>query len=177
MKTAFCALLLLAGVPASAEVRNFHRINEHIYRGRQPGKQDFPELARRGIKTVLDLRGGPIHEPREQRAVQAAGMHYISLRLSGIFEPHDWQIAQVLAVLQDPGRWPIFIHCRRGDDRLGMVIACYRMVNDHWTSRQALDEAEKLGLSRFEILMRRYLRHFDAARVQALEQRAAPTAP
>jgi protein tyrosine/serine phosphatase len=170
-----CTLLLFLAHPAATEIRQLHRIDDHIYRGRQPGRADFPELAKMGIKTVLDLRGGPLHKPAEQRVVEATGMHYISLRLSGIWEPHDEQMAQILAVMQDPSRWPIFLHCRRGDDRLGMVIACYRMVNDHWTNQQALDEAGHLGLSHFEVLMRHYIRNFDPAKVKALEQEAART--
>jgi tyrosine-protein phosphatase SIW14 len=177
VKAIFCALLLVLGSSATAAIRDFVRVNDHIYRGRQPRRRDFPELAKMGIRTVLDLRGGPVHKPAEQRAVQAAGMGYISLRLSGLFEPHDEQIAKILAVLQDPNRWPIFIHCRRGDDRLGMVIACYRMTQDHWTNRQALEEASHLGLSHFEILMRRYILHFDAARVESLEHTRSATAP
>lgn len=80
-----------------------------------------------GIRTVLDLRGGPIHKPRERRRAEAADMGYISIRLSGIFPPKDRQVTQVLAVMEDPERWPIFLHCWRGDDRVGLVIACYRM--------------------------------------------------
>ncbi|HKE28495.1 MAG TPA: hypothetical protein VKB88_39365 [Bryobacteraceae bacterium] len=172
MKPALWALLFLI-CPANAAIHKFARVNDHIFRGHQPGKDDYPELAQMGIKTVLDLRGGPIHKPGERREVEAAGMHYISLRLSGIFEPHDRQIAQILAVMQDTDRWPIFIHCRRGDDRLGMVVACYRMVQDHWTNQQAFEEASQLGLSHFEVLMRRYIHHFNVARVEALEQSAA----
>ncbi len=163
---------------AGAEV-SIHRIDEHVYRGRQPKGGDFPELASMGIKTVLDLRGGSIHKPHEKKRVEEAGMRYISIRLSGIFEPHDRQIAAILAVLEDPARGPVFVHCRRGDDRLGTVIACYRMHHDHWTNQQALDEASQLGLSRFEVLMRRYIRHFDPGRVQTEDlagRRGAPGA-
>ena len=177
MKRSFCIFVLTLTAAADPDIPKFARVNDHIYRGHQPRKEDYPQLARKGIHTVLDLRGGPIHEPHEQHEVEAAGMHYISLRLSGIFEPHDVQIAQILAVLQDSNRWPIFIHCRRGDDRLGMVIACYRMVQDHWTNQQALDEASSLGLSHFEVLMRRYIRGFDAARIQALEGSLAKPEP
>ena len=121
-----------------------------------------------GIKTVLDLRGGFIHKPHERKLVEAAGMHYISLRLSGFWEPKDRQIAQILTILEDPSRKPIFLHCRRGDDRVGMVVACYRMVRDHWTNQQALAEAKHDGISRFEVLMRRYIRHFNPERVARL---------
>ena len=95
----FCMVLLLGlCFTAQAEIKRFYRVNEGIYRGTQPKKEDFPKLAQMGIRTVLDLRGGRIHKPRERRRVEAAGMRYVSIRLSGIFPPKNWQIAQVLAV-------------------------------------------------------------------------------
>jgi tyrosine-protein phosphatase SIW14 len=173
MRSILCGLLIVATLPAQAEMSHFHRIDDHISRGRQPRKADFPELARMGFKTVLDLRGGSIHKPREKKIVEAAGMQYISIRLSGIWEPKDEQVARILAVMDDPARWPIFVHCRRGDDRLGEVIACYRMAHDHWTNQQAYQEACKDGLSHFEIFMRRYIRHFDPSRLPTINVAAA----
>jgi tyrosine-protein phosphatase SIW14 len=167
MKIACSILLLALGGSAQAELRQFYRIDDHIYRGRQPKRADFAELSRMGFRTVLDLRGGPIHKPRERKAVEAAGMQYISMRLSGIFPPKNYQIAEILSVMEDPARWPIFMHCRRGDDRLGLAIACYRIAHDHWTNQEAFQEACHNGLSRFEVLMRRYIRRFDASRVQS----------
>ncbi len=96
---------------AGAKVPHLSRVNDHIYRGKQPNREGFAELAGMGIKTVLDLRGGRFHKPRERKQVEAAGMQYISIRLSGIFEPHDRQVAQVLEVLEDSKRWPVFVHC------------------------------------------------------------------
>jgi len=190
MKTSCCALLLLLAAaplcaPATGPVDHtkrapviglhVYRVDDHIYRGRQPSKQEYPELAHAGIKTVLDLRGGPIHKPHERKLAEAVGMNYISIRLSGIFEPHDQQIASILAVMDDPSRWPVFIHCRRGDDRLGMVIACYRMTHYHWTNQQAFQEAIHLGLNPLEVLMRSYIRHFDPAKVHSMEETLAAT--
>jgi tyrosine-protein phosphatase SIW14 len=160
------AVLMLSSVTAQAQLKEFQRVDDHIYRGRQPQTKDFAILKQKGFKTVLDLRGGPIHKPREQRTVEALGMQYISIRLSGIWEPKDPQIAQILAVMEDPARWPIFMHCRRGDDRLGMAIACYRIAHDHWTNQDALQEACDDKLSPFEVLMRRYIRHFDPSRLE-----------
>jgi tyrosine-protein phosphatase SIW14 len=164
MKKVFYAVALVVCVSSRAEVSHLQRVDDHIYRARQPKDVDFPELARMGIKTVLDLRGGPIHKPRERKLVEAAGMQYISIRLSGIWAPGNEQIARILAVMEDPARWPVLVHCRRGDDRLGMAIACYRIAHDHWTNQQAFDEASRNGLSRFEPFMRRYIRKFDPAK-------------
>jgi len=165
MNTALCTLLLAICVPAWAEMPNVQRLDDHVYRGRQPKPADFAELAQMGIKTVLDLRGGMIHRPRERKLVEAAGMHYVGVRLSGLFLPKDEQMAKILALLEDPSRTPVFVHCRRGDDRAGMVIACYRIAHDHWTNKQALEEARRSGLSPLELLMRRYIRKFDPKRL------------
>jgi tyrosine-protein phosphatase SIW14 len=155
-----CASFLVVCLSAQAEIRGLHRIDDHIYRGKQPRKDDYAELAHMGIRTVLDLRGGRFHKPRERKRVEAAGMDYISIRFSGIFPPKPRQIRQVLAVLEDPARAPIFVHCRTGDDRVGLAIACYRIDHDRWTNQQALEEARHDGMHRVEILMQRYIRHF-----------------
>jgi protein tyrosine phosphatase (PTP) superfamily phosphohydrolase (DUF442 family) len=128
---------------AHAEINHFYRVDKSISRGTQPQKEDFPKLAQMGIRTVLDLRGGRIPKPRERKRVEAAGMRYISIRLSGIFPAKNPQIAQVLAVLEDPANAPLFVHCWRDDDRVGLVIACYRM--DHTTTGRTHRLSKKLG--------------------------------
>jgi tyrosine-protein phosphatase SIW14 len=166
MKTASCALLLcLSATAARPEIANLRRVDSHVYSGRQPKARDFDELADRGIKTVLDLRGGMFHGPWERKLVEAAGMNYITIRLSGIWEPKEEQMAKILTVLEDPARAPVFVHCRRGDDRVGMVIACYRIAHDHWTHERALKEANLDGINPLEVLMKRYIRHFDPSKL------------
>jgi tyrosine-protein phosphatase SIW14 len=168
MKSLRCVLLLVLCVSAQAAVANVRRIDDHVYHGKQPKQADFADLAHMGIKTVLDLRGGPIHKPKERKWVEAAGMQYLSIRLSGLFPPKEQQMAEILALLEDKARGPVFVHCRRGDDRAGMVIACYRIAHDHWTNRKALEEARHNGLSSLEPLMRRYILKFDASKVQVV---------
>lgn len=164
MNAAWFALPLIA-IAANAEIGRFSKIDDTLYRGRQPSKEQYAELSRLGIRTVLDLRGGPLHSPRERREVEASGMHYLTVRLSGIWEPKDPQIAKILGILEDPSLTPVYVHCHRGADRLGMVIACYRIAHDHWSNQEALREARRIGLNRFEWLMQRYILHFDPGKV------------
>jgi len=173
MKAAYCTLFLSFSIAAQAEIAHFYRVDNHVYRGTQPKAGDFDELAQMGVKTVLDLRGGRFHRPRERKLVEAAGMQYISIRLSGIWEPKKEQIARILALLEDPARAPVFVHCRRGDDRVGLVIACYRIAHDHWTNEQALNEARLHGINPLEVLMRSYIRHFDPSKLPEYGQRQA----
>ena len=55
------------------------------------------------------------------------------------------------ALLNDNSAWPVFVHCRRGADRTGTAIACYRIEHDHWTNQQALAEAKTFGMSSMEV--------------------------
>ena len=145
------------------EVRpGLYRVDDNVYRGQQPTREEIPNLAKSGIRTVLDLRGVLDHKGWEKQAVEAAGMRYIRIGMSGLFAPSDRQIDKILAVLNNPTLGPVFLHCRRGADRSGVVIACYRITHDHWTNAQAMEEARQQGFSRFEVLMERYIRHFKA---------------
>lgn len=153
--------LSLAGLQAAtvfdvAGVPNFHQVDEHVYRGAQPNGQGYAGLAKIGIKTVIDLRG----ETSEENAVQRAGMRYVRLPWSGYKAPADSQITAVLSLLNDNAAWPVFVHCRRGADRTGTAIACYRIEHDHWTNQQALAEAKTFGMSSLEVAMQRYILRF-----------------
>jgi protein tyrosine/serine phosphatase len=58
---------------------------------------------------------------------------------------------------------PVFIHCLHGCDRTGTIVACYRIKHHSWSSRTALEEARKYGLSKFERGMRNYILDFGKA--------------
>lgn len=156
-----CLMLLLAApICAQGSRPRFYRVDDNVYRGKQPTKEDIRKLSAMGVKIVLDLRERFERKLWERGVVESAGMQYMRIGLPGTLEPTDHAIDKILAVLEDPSQGPVFIHCRRGADRTGLVIACYRITHDHWTNAQALKEAHEQGLSPFEILMRRYIEHF-----------------
>jgi protein tyrosine/serine phosphatase len=153
----------LAGIEGASNVDvpgvpNFHQVNEHVYRGAQPHGQGFDGLAKIGVKTVIDLRG----ERSEETEVERSGMHYVRLAWNGYKAPSDSQMATVLGLLNDDSAWPVFIHCRRGADRTGTAIACYRVAHDHWTNQQALAEAKTFGMSSLEVAMQHFILAFIA---------------
>ena len=159
--------VLAAGVPcaqaASAVpgVGNFEKVNDHVYRGAQPTGQGFQSLAKLGIQTVIDLReSGDARSVSEWKAVEAAGMQYISIPMKGYQTPSDQSIAGVLTVLENTTTGPVFVHCRRGADRTGAVIACYRIEHDHWTNERALAEARSMGMSWLQLSIQHYVQTY-----------------
>ena len=158
--TAFALLVSLAAAqtePRYKELPNFHRVNERLYRGAQPENGGIRKLAELGVKTVVNLRGEDEQARIEKREAEAAGMRYVSISMPGLSRPTDAQIAQAIAVIDAPENGPVFVHCKRGSDRTGTVIAVYRITHEGWTGERALDEARHFGLSWVEVGMKNYI--------------------
>ena len=163
-RAAFLSIVVsLAVASASAESRdgrlpNFQKVNDHVYRGAQPTDDGFRELAQLGIKTVIDLRQiGEHSQADEQKLVTSLGMRYISIPMAGMSTPKDDQVTAVLARLSDTTSGPVFVHCKRGADRTGMVVAVYRVSQDGWENKKALNEAKSYGMSFFERTIQHYV--------------------
>jgi tyrosine-protein phosphatase SIW14 len=141
----------LNGVP------NFQTVNDHVYRGAQPSTEGFQNLAKIGIKTVVDLREEADDRKREMKAVSDLGMRYVHIPMKGMRTPSEKQISDALKVLNDDSQGPVFVHCRLGKDRTGVVIAAYRIQHDGWENQRALKEARSIGMSWFQFPLQRYL--------------------
>jgi len=130
----------------SKNLPNFHKVNCSLFRGGQPKKDGFAELKELGIRTVIYLRSKEDKAEREKKLAEAAGMNFIHFPLGNWDRPDRENIDRVLAVIDAAENQPVFVHCKRGADRTGTVIAAYRMTHDSWDEKQASDEAEKLGI-------------------------------
>jgi tyrosine-protein phosphatase SIW14 len=157
-------LFALPACAADIEVRgvpNFHAVNDHLYRGGQPADAAWKSLATLGVKTVIDLRVAAEHSiDEEAKAVEAAGMHFVSYPMGRLAAPSNVDIAKILALLDSNAAWPVFLHCRRGADRTGTVIACYRITHDGWSNQEALKEARSYGMSALEVGMKHFIQSF-----------------
>jgi tyrosine-protein phosphatase SIW14 len=144
----------IAGVP------NFHRVNDHLYRGAQPSDQGFQSLANLGVKTIIDLREAGDRSVSERKVVEATGMRYVTIPFRGMSAPSPVDVAKVLALFDDASAGPVFVHCRRGADRTGTVVACYRIAHDGWDNQKALHEAKGFGMSWTEAAMQHYVMRY-----------------
>jgi protein tyrosine/serine phosphatase len=151
------ALLASDGVQG---VGNFQKVNDHVYRGAQPTEQGFQNLAKLGILTVVDLQEPGERSAAEEKWVKAAGMQYINVPMDGMHSLPGDGVARVLALLENNATGPVFVHCHRGADRTGGVIACYRIDHDHWANDKALSEARSMGMSWYQIAIQHSVLNF-----------------
>jgi protein tyrosine phosphatase (PTP) superfamily phosphohydrolase (DUF442 family) len=152
------ALPALAGSSPQG-VKNFYQVDQNVYRGAQPSDDGFKYLAKIGVKTVIDLRAADERSESEEAMVTAAGMKYVNVPMTGLAAPTEAQISRILGILEgDSGA--VFVHCKRGADRTGVVIASYRIDHDGWDNAHALSEAKALGMAPFQFPRMNYIRAF-----------------
>jgi protein tyrosine/serine phosphatase len=122
---------------------NFSEVTPTLYRGGQPSQRGFSILANRGVNIVVDLRGS---RNSERRIVSHLGMRYVAMPWHCPF-PTDKTFARFLRLVRKNSGKKIFVHCRLGDDRTGMMIAAYRMGQEGWSAERAENEMEKYGFN------------------------------
>ena len=167
----------LFATPAVEGVGNFQKVDDHVYRGAQPTAQGFSNLNKLGIKVVVDLREPGDRSTLESKIVTAAGMKYISVPMYGMETPSNESVQKVLALLEDKSSGPVFVHCKRGADRTGGVIACYRIEHDGWKNDKALVEARSMGMSWFQKAIQSYVLKFQPRTLDAAALVPAPAQP
>jgi tyrosine-protein phosphatase SIW14 len=141
-------------------IKNFYQVDAHVYRGAQPTDEGFKYLAKIGVGTVIDLRETDERSRAEERVVRAAGMKYVNIPMTGLTPPTEAEITRILGLFEDKAAGPVFVHCRRGADRTGVVIASYRINHDRWDNARALSEAKKCGMSFFQFPRQSYILAF-----------------
>lgn len=158
---ALCLLQLsIAAEAPAAHVRNFGKVNDHIYRGAEPSLVGLQELGAMGVKLVIDLREPGEGTEFEKQEAGKLKMKYVNVPFPPLSAPTKEEVDNVLSLLLHDDLGTVFIHCRRGKDRTGTVIACYRIQHDHWNNQQALREARQHGMSMMERGMQSYILHF-----------------
>lgn len=162
--------LLVFGLPVFAGsapgIKNFDQVDAHVYRGGQPTDEGFQYLAKVGVKTIIDLREADDRSKGEERVVTKAGMKYVNVPMTGLTPTED-EITKILAMLEDNTTGPVFVHCRRGADRTGVVIAAYHIEHDKWDNARALNDAKAHSMSFFQFPRQNYIKNFQPQTVDA----------
>jgi tyrosine-protein phosphatase SIW14 len=148
-------------------IPNFGQVTPTLYRGGQPSAKGFEKLANMGINIVVDTG----RSRRDEALIRNLGMTYVSLAWYCPF-PKDKVFARFIEITREnPGK-KIFVHCRLGDDRTGMMIAAYRMGQQGWTAKEAMQEMHEFGYQGVHHLMCPGLARYEKSFPQRLQKQA-----
>jgi len=113
---------------------NLYQVDKGIYRSKQPDEEDVSDLQTLGIKQILNLR--EYHEDGGEVGKSNFILNRVPMAAGKVTQE---QVVQALRIIQQR-KGPILVHCWHGSDRTGTTIAAYRIIFNHWTKEQALDE-------------------------------------
>lgn len=127
----------------SIRIDNFAKVNDAYFRGAQPAGSDYGDLARLGVKTVINLIGDDDLDPTERASVEEHGMRYLPIPMSTRKAPTAQQLEAFLSVANDPASQPVYVHCVGGRHRTGVMTAVYRMSRDGISGAEAFAEMKR----------------------------------
>jgi tyrosine-protein phosphatase SIW14 len=139
---------------------NFGVVSDYLYRGAQPADRGFAQLKALGVGIVVNLRHERGRIARERTLVERLGMQYVSIPWRGHDDPNPEQVAQFLRLLRDNTQRKVFVHCQRGAERTGVMVACYRISREQWTAERAQAEMEAFGFRLRFAHLARFVRKF-----------------
>ncbi len=130
----FLWLLLAFSLACAEDIPNFAQVAPGLFRGGQPTAQGFTNLLAYGVSNIVVLNCS------KDRPALAMGMRVnrfpIGLARQTILEPKSRALSGAVWAIT-PGT---YVHCQHGQDRTGLVIACYRVSRDHWDKARAEQE-------------------------------------
>ena len=137
---------------------NVGRVAPGVLRGAQPGKDGYATLKAMGVKTVIDMRT----TASEQKQVEAAGMKAIAIPIEMSRDGLKAKVDRVVALMADPSNQPVYVHCRHGQDRTGIVVAAYRMKQQGWSLADAEAEMQAFGFNDIWVNFKKFIRQYGA---------------
>ncbi len=136
----------LAALPAQAggndavrSVDNFQVVSKALWRGAAPSEKGMHELARGGVKTVVDLRMSRGASAKESALAGRLGINYVHLPM-GYLTPSVEKVNQFLRIVMNPQNQPVYVHCAQGADRTGTLVGIYRMLVQGWSFDRVYEE-------------------------------------
>lgn len=127
--------------------RNFAEIAPGVYRANHPSPEMLIRYMRRGIRTVVNLRGTSKEPPYqlEKMSTRSLGLTLVDVMgLTAREAPARDDLIAALDAVRTAEK-PVLIHCKSGADRTSLVAALYLLA----VCGATLDQARKQFSPRF----------------------------
>lgn len=125
---------------------NFHQVHPFLFRGGEPTAEGMQQLAKMGVKTIIDLRNPGEKKIPEQDIATKLGLEYISIPM-GPQAPTEGQVKTFISLVEkakdNPKQGSVFLHCAHGSDRTGCLIGIWRVSHDNYSYDEAYKEMRK----------------------------------
>lgn len=128
---------------------NFHIVDQNkLFRGAAPRDQGIKTLKEiYDVTTIIDLRDSKKYAAQiaaEKKAAKTLGIEHLNISMLAKVPPTPEQIQKFFKIIaKSPGK--IYMHCREGKDRAGIMSALYRIEKQGWTNEKAYEEMIKYG--------------------------------
>jgi protein tyrosine/serine phosphatase len=121
--------------------QNAHWISEDMVRTNQPWPHQLAAWKTRGVRTVINLRGGfdAGFHVLERAACERLGLTMVNFTITSRDAPSAAQV-KAAKTLFETIAYPALLHCKSGADRAGMMSALYVHFQRGRTIGEALDQ-------------------------------------
>ena len=136
-------------------LRNGKMPADGLLTGGQPTPEQLQTLAGLGYRTVINLRSPAENGSTDPAMVEALGMDYVSIPISGaadIGEENARRLAAELAAAE----YPVVVHCASGN-RVGALLALKAFLVDDQSPEDSLAFGRAAGVTRLEPVVKREL--------------------
>ncbi len=148
-----------AKLPVTNGVPNLHKLTDSIYRGGRANEEGIAYLASLGTKTIINFEFDEAAIKWERAEAKKYGIKYISRPMQYKVAPTDAEIDKILGMMQDPKNYPLYIHCRHGKDRTGIVSAIFNVEVLGWTPERAYKDMLDKGFARWHRALEAYFKN------------------
>jgi protein tyrosine/serine phosphatase len=120
---------------------NKSRVSEKLYRSGQPLPCHFRGIAKKGIKTIVNLRGRNDSGwyVLEREGCEKYGIALVDFPTKSRDTPSKDMI-HAAKRLYETIRYPALIHCKSGADRAGLMGALYRILHEGRPVEEAIEQ-------------------------------------
>jgi len=135
-----------------SSIQNFCQVTPNVlWRGAKPDTDGAAWLVEHGVRTIVNLE--LLHDDKaafEQVRLGNNGKYEV-----GYFRVRDWEplpviapklsdnhVAHFLAIMSHAPK-PVYVHCRSGQNRTGVMVAAYRVIVEGEGDDNAIEKAVK----------------------------------
>jgi uncharacterized protein (TIGR01244 family) len=126
---------------------NAQKITSDVSIGAQPSETDLKQLARDGVKTVINLRveneqEGQLSPMDEGQLARDLGLEYLHIPVIGD-QIREGQVDEFRNAVENLPK-PIYAHCAKGK-RAATLSMMDRAVREGWSGKETLSQTKKMG--------------------------------